>query len=71
MSNDYQDDDGLQIRGSVLYMEDWKRILFLGCPIINGTPNLVDNGLFLNDLSIHDHSRDMVITATQTLVRKI
>ncbi len=49
-------------------MEAWKRILFLGCPIINGTYDLVDNGLFLNDLSIHDHSRDMVITNTQALV---
>ncbi len=55
----------------MVYIESWKKILFLGCPIINGLSNLVDSGLFVNDLSIHDHSREILITYTQTLMEEL
>ncbi len=46
-------------------MTMWKKILFIGCPCINGLNSLVANGLFINDLSMHDYSRDLMITSSQ------
>jgi len=49
-------------------MNDWKKFLFLGSPVISDLSNLVSNGLFINDLSIHDHSRDLCITSAESKV---
>ena len=64
------DADGrLRIRGQVLYMPMWKKIFFIGCPVLDGLPNLVANSLFINDLSMHDYSRDIMISSSQYKVR--
>ena len=61
--------DALQIKGQLMFMPMWKKILFIGSPIIENLPNLVRNGLFINDLSMHDYSRDLMITSSQYMVR--
>jgi hypothetical protein len=52
-----------------MYMPMWKRILFFGCPTIEDLRNLVNCGLCMDDLSLHDYSRDIMISSTQTTVR--
>ncbi|XP_059085303.1 soluble guanylate cyclase 88E-like [Tigriopus californicus] len=68
--DDDVDLDRLQIRGCLMFMSMWKKILFIGCPIIDNLPNLVRNGLFINDLSMHDYSRDIMITSSQYLMEE-
>ena len=59
------DHDKLMIRGQVIYMTMWKKIFFIGVPVMDGLGNLVANGLFINDLSMHDYSRDLMIASCQ------
>ena len=71
--DDEEDDDDdcrLQLRGTLCYMPMWKKIMFIGCPIIDGLRDLVANGLFINDLSMHDYSRDLMITSSQYLMEE-
>ena len=53
------------IRGVLVYMSMWKKILFIGCPVINDLNSLVQNSLYIQDLSMHDYSRDIMITKSQ------
>ena len=41
-------------------------MLFLACPIMKGLNNLLWSGLFINDLSMHDYSRDIMLANAQT-----
>lgn len=41
----------------MLYMEEWKMIVFLGTPQMNDLDAMIRVGLFINDLSMHDFSR--------------
>jgi guanylate cyclase len=43
--------------GQMLYMEEWKMIVFLGTPQMNDLDAMIRVGLFINDLSMHDFSR--------------
>jgi hypothetical protein len=45
------------IIGQMLYMEDWNMMLYLANPVMPDLNGLVDAGLFINDLSLHDCSR--------------
>ena len=47
----------LYILGQMLYMEEWKMIVFLGTPQMNDLDAMIRVGLFINDLSMHDFSR--------------
>ena len=57
--------DDLMIRGQMVYVEEWKKILFLGCPAIASLKVLIDSGLCISDLSTHDLSRDIMMAAIQ------
>merc|ERR1719187_622712 len=46
-------------------MGDWEQILFLACPIMKDLSNLLWSGLFVNDLSMHDYSRDILLASSQ------
>ncbi len=39
--------------------------MFLACPMMNDLNNLIWSGLFINDLSMHDYSRDIMLATTQ------
>jgi len=41
----------------MVYMEDWKLIMYLGTPVMPDLNSLICTGLFINDLSMHDFSR--------------
>ena len=43
--------------GQMLYMEEWKMIVFLGTPQMNDLDAMIRVGLYINDLSMHDFSR--------------
>ncbi|KAH8870596.1 Soluble guanylate cyclase 88E [Schistosoma japonicum] len=47
------------------YMFEWDAIVFLGTPIMRDVDSMLEIGLYLNDLSMHDSSRDMVLAGEQ------
>ncbi|XP_023325285.1 soluble guanylate cyclase 88E isoform X2 [Eurytemora carolleeae] len=58
-------DKTLHIKGQMLYVKEWNSILFLACPIMKDLNSLIWSGLFINDLSMHDYSRDIMLSKTQ------
>ena len=62
-------DKTLHIKGQMVYMHDWEQMLFLACPIMKDLNNLVWSGLFVNDLSMHDYSRDIMLATTQEKIQ--
>ena len=54
-------DKTLHIKGQMAYIEEWQQMLFLACPIMKDMNNLVWSGLFVNELSMHDYSRDIML----------
>lgn len=65
MSIDSETLEQFLIRGSLVYLEEWKKLLFLGCPEIPSLKVLVESGLFISDLSTHDFSRDIMMKNVQ------
>ncbi|XP_052234216.1 soluble guanylate cyclase 88E-like [Dreissena polymorpha] len=71
--NDYERDsdesnmDGyaIHLKGQMMYMPDWRAIMFLGTPILESIDIMFKTGLYINDLSMHDSSRDLVLAGTQ------
>merc|ERR1719400_1353883 len=59
-------DKTLHIKGQMVFIQEWQLMLFLACPIMKGLNNLVWSGLFINDLSMHDYSRDIMLANAQT-----
>merc|ERR1711962_1645905 len=55
--------------GQMVFMDAWESMLFLACPIMNDLNNLVWSGLFINDLSMHDYSRDIMLATTQEKIQ--
>merc|ERR550532_3141260 len=62
-------DKTLHIKGQMVFMTDWDQMLFLACPIMKDLQNLVWSGLFVNDLSMHDYSRDIMLATTQEKIQ--
>merc|ERR1712025_961267 len=58
-------DKTLPIKGQMVYMKEWEQMLFLACPMMKDLNNLVWSGLFINDLSMHDYSRDIMLANAQ------
>ncbi len=58
-------DKTLHIKGQMLFIQEWNQILFLACPIMNDLNHLIWTGLFVNDLSMHDYSRDIMLATAQ------
>merc|ERR1719228_1500422 len=50
-------------------MKEWDAMLFLACPMMKDLNNLVWTGLFVNDLSMHDYSRDIMLATTQEKIQ--
>ena len=49
----------------MIFIQEWQFMLFLACPIMKGLNNLIWSGLFINDLSMHDYSRDIMLANAQ------
>lgn len=41
----------------MVYMENWKMMMYLGTPVMPDLNALITSGLYINDLSMHDFSR--------------
>merc|ERR1719461_1750845 len=59
-------DKTLHIKGQMVFIQEWQQMLFLARPIMKGLNNLLWSGLFINDLSMHDYSRDIMLANAQT-----
>lgn len=43
--------------GQMVYMDNWKMMMYLGTPVMPDLNSLITSGLYINDLSMHDFSR--------------
>ncbi|XP_070565571.1 soluble guanylate cyclase 88E-like [Ptychodera flava] len=75
-ANDNSSDDGgdgdggtkprrLYLKGQMKYMAKWNCMVYLCSPLIPNLDALFRTGLFINDLSLHDSSRDLALVGTQ------
>ncbi|XP_019696259.1 soluble guanylate cyclase 89Da [Harpegnathos saltator] len=53
------------LKGQMRYIEDIKAIIFLCSPLINSLDELLNMGLYLNDLNPHGMSRELVLAGWQ------
>ena len=58
-------DKTLHIKGQMIFIPEWDQMLFLACPVMKDLNNLIWCGLFVNDLSMHDYSRDIMLATSQ------
>ena len=47
-----------------MFFSEWDVMLYLCSPILNSIDALTDAGLFINDLAMHDFSRDLLLAGT-------
>ena len=47
----------VNIFSQMIYMDNWRLIMFLGTPVMPKLTSLISTGLYINDLSMHDFSR--------------
>ncbi|CAG0878897.1 unnamed protein product [Cyprideis torosa] len=52
----------------MLFMAEWNMIMFLGTPVMPDLDSMINTGLYINDLSMHDFSRDLMLAGTQQSV---
>lgn len=45
------------ITGQMIYMDNWRMMMYLGTPVMPDLTSLITTGLYINDLSMHDFSR--------------
>merc|ERR1712172_3106 len=62
-------DKTLHIKGQMVFMKEWDAMLFLACPMLPKLENLIWTGLLVNDLSMHDYSRDIMLATTQEQIQ--
>ncbi|XP_068208177.1 soluble guanylate cyclase 88E isoform X2 [Palaemon carinicauda] len=67
-SHEEEPPKSLSLKGQMMYMDEWKMILFLATPIMPDLESLMSTGLYINDLSMHDFSRDLMLAGTQQSV---
>ncbi|XP_018377678.1 PREDICTED: soluble guanylate cyclase 89Da-like [Trachymyrmex cornetzi] len=53
------------LKGQMRYIEDIKAIIFLCSPLINSLDDLLNMGLYLNDLNPHGMSKELVLAGWQ------
>ncbi|KAL0811420.1 hypothetical protein ABMA28_009823 [Loxostege sticticalis] len=58
----------LRLKGQMIYMDNWRMMMYLGTPVMPDLAALVCTGLYINDLSMHDFSRDLMLAGTQQSV---
>ncbi|XP_060807055.1 soluble guanylate cyclase 88E [Amyelois transitella] len=61
-------DKNLRLKGQMIYMDNWRMMMYLGTPVMPDLSALVSTGLYINDLSMHDFSRDLMLAGTQQSV---
>ena len=56
-------DNSLHLKGQMMYMAEWNVIMYLCCPSIADIESLNFAGLYINDLPMHDFSRDIILAS--------
>nr|XP_039256751.1 soluble guanylate cyclase gcy-31-like [Styela clava] len=55
----------IKLRGQMLYVEEWNFVIFLSTLMLDGLNTLYEMGIYVNDLTFHDLSRDLVLHGPQ------
>ena len=55
----------------MMFFAEWNTMLFLCSPIINNVEGLQFAGLFINDLAMHDFSRDLLLTGKMSYLEDL
>ncbi|XP_072346716.1 LOW QUALITY PROTEIN: soluble guanylate cyclase 88E-like [Scyliorhinus torazame] len=55
----------LHLKGQMKYVPQWDSLLFLGTPIIETVEDMIKMGVYVNDLNLHDSSRELILAGTQ------
>ncbi|XP_037034237.1 soluble guanylate cyclase 88E [Bradysia coprophila] len=63
-----EEEKNLRLKGQMIYMDNWRMLMFLGTPVMPDLTALIHTGLYINDLSMHDFSRDLMLAGTQQSV---
>ncbi|XP_050685120.1 soluble guanylate cyclase 88E [Leptidea sinapis] len=66
--SDAASEKNLTLKGQMIYMDNWRMMMYLGTPVMPDLAALVSTGLYINDLSMHDFSRDLMLAGTQQSV---
>ncbi|XP_065158756.1 soluble guanylate cyclase 88E isoform X2 [Atheta coriaria] len=67
-SSETGEEKNLRLKGQMVYMDNWKMMMYLGTPVMPDLNSLLNSGLYINDLSMHDFSRDLMLAGTQQSV---
>ncbi|XP_014295321.2 soluble guanylate cyclase 88E [Microplitis demolitor] len=67
-SSNLPEDKTLRLKGQMIYMDNWRMMMYLGTPVMPDLNALIATGLYINDLSMHDFSRDLMLAGTQQSV---
>ncbi len=59
------EDRSLHLKGQMMFMAEWNVIMFLCSPNLPDLDTLAFSGLYINDLSMHDFSRDLLLASSQ------
>ncbi|XP_013784010.1 soluble guanylate cyclase 88E-like, partial [Limulus polyphemus] len=59
------EDKLLHLKGQMLFMKEWTYMVYLASPEMRDLDSMIQTGLYINDLSMHDFSRDMVLAGQQ------
>ncbi|XP_063961025.1 soluble guanylate cyclase gcy-31-like isoform X1 [Lytechinus pictus] len=55
----------IRLKGQMLCVPEWRAYIFLATPMLPDLQVMFQTGLYINDLSMHDSSRDLVLAGTQ------
>ncbi|XP_033751645.1 soluble guanylate cyclase 88E-like [Pecten maximus] len=64
-NKDPEEEYTLHLKGQMVFMPEWDCIIFMGTPVMENLEAMGRAGLYINDLSMHDSSRDLVLAGTQ------
>lgn len=56
----------MELKGQMIHLQEIDGILFLGTPSVEKLDELIEKGLYISDLPIHDATRDVILVGEQT-----
>ncbi|XP_040580131.1 soluble guanylate cyclase 88E isoform X2 [Lepeophtheirus salmonis] len=68
MNMDEDLDKTFHIKGRMVFIQEWHQMLFIACPILKELESLTTVGLFINELSMHDYSRETLLAQSQQYI---
>lgn len=55
----------LRLKGQMMSIPEWRNYIYLATPLLPNLEAMFNTGLYINDLSMHDSTRDLVLAGTQ------